>query len=186
MSGRLILTLSAGVLFLCGGAGLFAADEVGRILAPAPSPTIPVVVQLAASGLLGFSMLNWMSRAADRGHLSSSDRAPPTYSCSQPRPSPLERPLPLRHCWRAPLASASFSRRLPLVLRGYYSDMIPSRATLPKLATDICRQPCWGRSRAMPTRHIHVATVHQAQGVGRSRPRAGDADDGMAHAVCQG
>lgn len=67
MSGRLILTLSAGVLFVCGGAGLFAADEVGRILAPAPSPTIPVVVQLAASGLLGFSMLNWMSRGSRIG-----------------------------------------------------------------------------------------------------------------------
>ena len=71
MSGRLILSVSAGILFLCGGAALFAADEVGRMIDPAPSPALPLVVQLAATGLLGFSILNWMSRGSRIGGIYS-------------------------------------------------------------------------------------------------------------------
>lgn len=61
-AGRSILTLSAIVLFIAGGAALFAADEVARWLDPAPSRAMPLMVQLAASGLLGFAAMNWMSR----------------------------------------------------------------------------------------------------------------------------
>jgi hypothetical protein len=60
--GRSILTLSAIVLFIAGGAALFAADEATRLLDPAPSRAMPLMVQLAGSGLLGFAALDWMSR----------------------------------------------------------------------------------------------------------------------------
>ncbi|MCH8617266.1 hypothetical protein LZ016_14305 [Sphingomonas sp. SM33] len=60
--GRFILTLSALILFIAGGAALFAADEVARLLDPAPSRSMPLMVQLAGSGSLGFAALNWMSR----------------------------------------------------------------------------------------------------------------------------
>jgi len=61
-AGRSILTLSAIVLFIAGGAALFAADEVARLLDAAPSRAMPLMVQLAGSGSLGFAALDWMSR----------------------------------------------------------------------------------------------------------------------------
>lgn len=62
MPGRLILTLSAAVLFLAGGSALFAAEELALAFDPAPSRGEPIAVQLVGSGFLGFALLNWMSR----------------------------------------------------------------------------------------------------------------------------
>jgi hypothetical protein len=62
MPGRLILTFSAIVLFIGGGATLFAPDELARALGPSASRGLAVIIQLAGSGLLGFALTNWMSR----------------------------------------------------------------------------------------------------------------------------
>lgn len=62
MPGRLILTFSAIVLFIAGGATLFAPDELARALAPGQSRALVAVVQLLGSGFLGFALINWMSR----------------------------------------------------------------------------------------------------------------------------
>lgn len=62
MPGRLILTISAIILFIGGGATLFAPDELAHVLDPAAKPGLAVVVQLLGSGYLGFGLVNWMSR----------------------------------------------------------------------------------------------------------------------------
>jgi hypothetical protein len=62
MHGRLILTLSALILFAVGGAALFAADEVARLFAAGASKGLAFAIQLTGCGLLGFAALNWMSR----------------------------------------------------------------------------------------------------------------------------
>jgi len=50
------------VLFLVGGAGLFAAREAAIGLgAPDAGPT-SVIVQIAASAMLGLAIMNWLSR----------------------------------------------------------------------------------------------------------------------------
>src|SRR5439155_9051231 len=59
MPGRLILTFSAIVLFVAGGATLFAPDELARALDPSASRTLAVVIQLVGSGFLGFAVINW-------------------------------------------------------------------------------------------------------------------------------
>lgn len=62
MPGRLILTVSAIVLFIAGGATLFAPDELARALDPSASRGLAVIIQLVGSGFLGFALMNWMSR----------------------------------------------------------------------------------------------------------------------------
>ena len=62
MHGRLILLLSALILFAVGGAALFAADEVARLFDAGGSKGLALAIQLMACGLLGFAVLNWMSR----------------------------------------------------------------------------------------------------------------------------
>jgi uncharacterized membrane protein YidH (DUF202 family) len=62
MPGRLILTLSASALFISGMAALFAPDEIARLLDSVASSSLPVVIQLIGGSLLGFALLNWMSR----------------------------------------------------------------------------------------------------------------------------
>ena len=62
MPGRLILTISAIVLFVAGGAALFAPDELARSIDAAASRGLAVVIQLLGSGFLGFALINWMSR----------------------------------------------------------------------------------------------------------------------------
>jgi ABC-type molybdate transport system permease subunit len=62
MAGRLILTLSAATLFILGITALFAPQEVARSLDPSASSSLPVVIQLIGASLLGFALLNWMSR----------------------------------------------------------------------------------------------------------------------------
>lgn len=62
MPGRLILTSSAIVLFVVGGASLFAPDELARALDPSASRALAVIIQLVGSGFLGFALINWMSR----------------------------------------------------------------------------------------------------------------------------
>ena len=62
MPGRLILSFSAIVLFIAGGATLFAPDELARAIDPAASRSLSVIVQLLGSGFLGFALINWMSR----------------------------------------------------------------------------------------------------------------------------
>jgi hypothetical protein len=62
MPGRLILTFSAILLFIAGGATLFAPDELARALDPSASRGLAVVIQLVGSGFLGFALINWMSR----------------------------------------------------------------------------------------------------------------------------
>lgn len=63
---RIILSASALILFAVGAASLFGADDLARSLlrsAPAGEP----IIQVAAGGLLGFAILNWMSRGARVG-----------------------------------------------------------------------------------------------------------------------
>lgn len=62
MPGRLILTFSAIVLFIVGGATLFAPDELARALDPSASRGLAVIIQLVGSGFLGFALVDWMSR----------------------------------------------------------------------------------------------------------------------------
>jgi hypothetical protein len=62
MPGRIILTLSALALFVSGLAALFAPDELARLLDPVASSSLPVAIQLTGGSLLGFALLNWMSR----------------------------------------------------------------------------------------------------------------------------
>ena len=62
MPGRLILTFSAIVLFIAGGATLFAPDELARAMDPSASQGLAVVIQLVGSGFLGFALTDWMSR----------------------------------------------------------------------------------------------------------------------------
>ena len=65
--GRSILTLSALVLAVLGLTTLFAPDELVRSLQPEASPTIAAALQVAGSGLLGFAILDWMSRGTRIG-----------------------------------------------------------------------------------------------------------------------
>ena len=62
MHGRLILLLSALILFAVGGAALFAADEVARLFDAGGGKGLALAIQLSGCGLLGFAVLNWMSR----------------------------------------------------------------------------------------------------------------------------
>lgn len=62
MNSRLLLGTAALVLFAAGFACLFAPAELAALLAPGAPPAVALALQLAASGLLGFSMQNWMSR----------------------------------------------------------------------------------------------------------------------------
>ena len=62
MPGHVILTLSAIVLFIAGGATLFAPEELARALDPSASRGLAVIIQLVGSGFLGFALINWMSR----------------------------------------------------------------------------------------------------------------------------
>ena len=62
MSGRIILTLSAVILFVAGGLALFAPAELARALDPAGSRGVQIIIQLLGSGFLGFALINWMSR----------------------------------------------------------------------------------------------------------------------------
>lgn len=62
MPGRVILTLSASALFISGMATLFAPDEIARLLDPVSPSSLAVVIQLFGGSLLGFALLNWMSR----------------------------------------------------------------------------------------------------------------------------
>lgn len=69
MASRVILTLSAAILFMTGGAALFAPEEVAIFLGSSSKIRQPValIVQIAGSALLGFAVANWMSRANRMG-----------------------------------------------------------------------------------------------------------------------
>jgi len=60
--GRLILSICALILGLAGVAAMFAPEEIEYYVAGANSPALPLAIQLAGSGLLGFAFLDWMSR----------------------------------------------------------------------------------------------------------------------------
>lgn len=62
MVGEIILSLSAAVLLLMGGAGMFAAPEVASWLGASDPGATALVVQLAGCGMLGFALQNWLSR----------------------------------------------------------------------------------------------------------------------------
>jgi hypothetical protein len=62
MHGRVILTLSASLLFVAGGAALFAPQELAGLVDRGASGEMPLAIQLVGCGLLGFANLNWMSR----------------------------------------------------------------------------------------------------------------------------
>jgi hypothetical protein len=59
--GRIILSFSAVFLFVAGGAALFAPQEIAG-LAGVGAFGLPLAIQLIGSGLLGFAILDWMSR----------------------------------------------------------------------------------------------------------------------------
>ena len=62
MTARPILASSAAFLFAGGAAALFAPDELAGLLESRPPPGTGLLIQLLASGMLGFAILNWMSR----------------------------------------------------------------------------------------------------------------------------
>ena len=62
MPGRIILTVSALVLLLLGGALMFAPDELAVWTGTATSSNGALGLQLFGGALLGFAILNWMSR----------------------------------------------------------------------------------------------------------------------------
>ena len=62
MHGRLIILVSALILFAVGGAALFAGDELARLFDAGDSNGLTLAIQLTGSGLLGFAVLDWMSR----------------------------------------------------------------------------------------------------------------------------
>ena len=62
MQGRFILTLSAITLFVIGGAALFGPDEIAHLLDPASSQGAAVAIQLFGGSLMGFAIMDWMSR----------------------------------------------------------------------------------------------------------------------------
>ena len=64
--GRAILTASAFILIALGAIGLFGADELARSLLGGAAAG-EAIVQVAAGGLLGFAVLNWMSRGSRIG-----------------------------------------------------------------------------------------------------------------------
>lgn len=61
MIGRSILVASAVFLFAAGAAGLFGADYVAAKIVRG-SLASETFVQIGSASLLGFSLLNWMSR----------------------------------------------------------------------------------------------------------------------------
>lgn len=61
MIGRAILSAGAAVLFVVGVSGLFGADELARVFLRGAGAGEPLI-HIAAGGLLGFAMVNWMSR----------------------------------------------------------------------------------------------------------------------------
>jgi hypothetical protein len=62
MHGRIILSFSAVVLFVGGGAAMFAPQELAPLIGLDASRGLPMAIQLIGSGLLGFAVVNWMSR----------------------------------------------------------------------------------------------------------------------------
>lgn len=62
MAGRTILTLSAALLFMLGGAALFLPREIAALLDFGQSRGMAATLQLAGGGFLGVGMLDWMVR----------------------------------------------------------------------------------------------------------------------------
>ncbi|TFI59089.1 hypothetical protein E2493_06065 [Sphingomonas parva] len=62
MFGRTLLTVTSLVLSASGLGALFAPAELAGLLVSSAAPPLALVIQLTASGLLGFAILNWMSR----------------------------------------------------------------------------------------------------------------------------
>jgi hypothetical protein len=61
---KLLLGASAIVLGAAGIAGTFAPHEVLTALGITPAGALPVLVQLLAAVLFGFSMLNWAAKGS--------------------------------------------------------------------------------------------------------------------------
>lgn len=61
------MALSAVFLFLCGAGATFLPVELLQRLEAPVSPGAAVLVQLGGAAVLGFAMLNWMSRRSVLG-----------------------------------------------------------------------------------------------------------------------
>lgn len=59
--GRAILSIGAVILLIFGVVGLFGADELARSLLEGATAG-EALIQVAAGALLGFAIVNWMSR----------------------------------------------------------------------------------------------------------------------------
>lgn len=68
MTGRPILTIAAAVLITCGAALLFAGDMAAAAVG-APGPAGEALAQVAAAGLLGLGVTDWMARDTRIGGL---------------------------------------------------------------------------------------------------------------------
>ena len=62
MNSRLLMSLSAAFLGLCGVAGLFLPQETAAFLASGADQFNVLVIQILSALYLGFAMLNWMAR----------------------------------------------------------------------------------------------------------------------------
>lgn len=62
MQGRFILTFSAIILFLVGGAALFGPDEIAHALGPANPQNVAIAIQLFGGSLMSLAIMDWMSR----------------------------------------------------------------------------------------------------------------------------
>lgn len=62
MNSRLLMSMSAAFLGLCGVAGLFLPQETAAFFNPGSDQFNVLVIQILSALYLGFAMLNWMAR----------------------------------------------------------------------------------------------------------------------------
>lgn len=67
MSSRTILTITSLLLFVAGGAAVFAADEVAGLMDLEVSFETRILAEFAGIGMLALAIQNWMSRGRPIG-----------------------------------------------------------------------------------------------------------------------
>lgn len=67
MSSRTILTITSLLLFVAGGAAVFAADEVAGLMDLEVSFETRIFAEFAGIGMLALAIQNWMSRGRPIG-----------------------------------------------------------------------------------------------------------------------
>ena len=71
MNSRLIMTLSAILMFIAGVVLIFSPHEIAQMLVPDAGGGITIVFQMLGALFFGFGMLNWMARGSIIGGIYS-------------------------------------------------------------------------------------------------------------------